>query len=545
MANNYQLLIKHLLQTPIAQASRKQIVYRGELRFTYPEFVARVHRLAGALTALGAKPGMRIAVADWDSHRYLEAYFAVPMLGCVLMMVNIRLSPAQIAYTLDHSDAEILLLNKDFFPACRNIRDQLPNIRQVVCLADDQAPEDGGYGDKYAGDYEMLLAAAPPAYDFPDFDENTTATSFYTTGTTGDPKGVYFSHRQLVLHTLTLLSTIAMGGIHGRVSREDVYMPLTPLFHVHGWGFPYLATMMGMQQVYIGRFQPALALNLIAAEGVTTSHCVPTILHMLLGAPEAAHVDLRKWRVVVGGSAMPAALCRAALARGIDVHSGYGMSESCPIMTISQITAEMLAEDSSPEREVEIRCAAGQPGALIELALADEAMNFLPHDGKTVGEVVARGPCLTAGYVKNEPASAALWRGGWMHTGDLGSIDRFGLLHVLDRRKDVIKSGGEWISSLALEDVILRDARVSECAVVAVYDYMWGERPAAIVVRKPDATLTEEDVKSLIRARVELGELSRYAIPDHVFFAEALEKTSVGKLDKKKLRVIYGAAESA
>jgi fatty-acyl-CoA synthase len=213
-------------------------------------------------------------------------------------------------------------------------------------------------------------------------------------------------------------------------------------------------------------------------------------------------------------------------------------------MTISQITGDMLAEDPSPQREVEIRCATGQVGALVELALADDAMNFLPRDGKSVGEVVARGACLTHGYVKNEAASAALWRGGWMHTGDLGSIDKFGLLHVLDRAKDVIKTGGEWISSLALEDIILRDAWVSECAVVAIHDYMWGERPVAIVVRKPDTALTEDEVKSLIRARVELGELSRYAIPDHVFFAEALEKTSVGKLDKKKLRVIYGAGSS-
>ena len=355
---------------------------------------------------------------------------------------------------------------------------------------------------------------------------------------------MYFSHRQLVLHALALISTIAMSGFNGRISPEEVYMPLTPMFHVHGWGFPFVATLMGMQQVYTGRFQPSVALKLLAAERVTSSHCVPTILHMLLNAPEAANVDFSCWRVVVGGAAMPAALCRAALARGIDVYSGYGMSESCPIMTISQITGDMLADDPSPERDVDIRCATGQAGALVELALADEAMNFLPHDGKSIGEVVARGPCLTAGYVKNEAASAALWRGGWMHTGDLGRIDQFGLLHVLDRAKDVIKTGGEWISSLALEDIILRDVRVSECAVVAIHDYMWGERPVAIVVRKPDTALTEDEVKSLIRARVELGELSRYAIPDHVFFAEALEKTSVGKLDKKKLRVIYGAASS-
>jgi fatty-acyl-CoA synthase len=540
MPNDYQLLIKHLLKAPVARASRRQIVYRGALRFTYPDFVARVHRLAGSLTALGAKPGMRVAIAEWDSHRYLEAYFAVPMLGCVLMMVNIRLSPAQIAYTLDHSDAEILLINKDFLPVCRTMRGRLPKLRHVIVLTDDAAPEEDDQGETYAGDYETLLAAAAPACDFPDFDENTIATIFYTTGTTGAPKGVCFSHRQLVLHTLTLLSTLAMSGCS--VSHEDVYMPLTPLFHVHGWGFPYAATLMGMQQVYAGRFEPSLVLQLIAAERVTFSHCVPTVLQRLLAAPEADNVDFSAWRVIVGGAAMPAALCRTALARAIDVRSGYGMSESCPIMTVGQITSDMLADDPGPARDVEIRCAAGQPGALIELALADDDMNFLPHDGRSVGEVVARGPCLAAFYVKDEAASAALWRGGWMHTGDLGRIDEFGLLHVLDRSKDVIKTGGEWISSLALEDVILGDSRVSECAVIAIYDYMWGERPAAIVVRKPDASLTEDDVKSLIRARVELGELSRYAIPDHVFFAETLEKTSVGKLDKKKLRVIYGAA---
>ncbi len=445
MANKHQLLIKHILKMPIAQASRKEIVYRGELRLTYPQFVERVHRLAGALTALGAKPGMRIAVVDWDSHRYLEAYFAIPMLGCVLMTVNIRLSPAQIAYTIDHSDAEIMLINKDFYPACAGIREQLTKIKKVVCLADDRAPADDGYGEKYASDYETLLAAAAPAYDFPDFDENTTATTFYTTGTTGEPKGVYFSHRQIVLHALTVMSTIVMSGHNGRLSREDVYMPLTPMFHVHGWGFPFVATLMGMQQVYIGRFQPKLVLKLLAAERVTTSHCVPTILHMLLAAPEAESIDFSRWRVLVGGSAMPEALCRAALARGIDVYTGYGMSESCPIMTISQITGDMLADDPSLEHAVKIRCATGQAAALLELALADENMNLLPHDGKSIGEVVARGACLTNGYVKNEAASAALWRGGWMHTGDIGTIDQYGLLHVLDRSKDVIKTGGEWI----------------------------------------------------------------------------------------------------
>ncbi len=542
--HDYKLLLKNILKTPLAQASRKHIVYRGEQRFTYPQFSERVHRLGAALSSLGAKPGTRIAVMDWDSHRYLEAYFAIPALGCVLMNVNIRLAPEQIAYTIDHCDAEILLINKDFYPACHSIRAKLPKIKHYICLADDNAPTDNDYGEKYAGDYESLLAAADPAPEFPDFDENTIATSFYTTGTTGLPKGVFFTHRQLVLHTLSLMSTLLMAGVNGRVSREDVYLPLTPMFHVHAWGFPYVAVMMGMQQVYPGRFLPATVLKLLATESITISHCVPTILHMILASPEADKLDLRGWKVIIGGSSMPAPLCRAALARGIDAYSGYGMSESAPILTISQITHDLLPDPADIEAGVKIRCAAGFPGALIELAIVDENMNALPHDGCAIGEVVARGPSLTAGYIKNEQASAALWRGGWLHTGDIGTISPDGLLHILDRSKDVIKTGGEWISSLALEDILLRHPAISECAVIAAPDPLWGERPLAIAVLKPGATATEDALKTLIRTQVDAGQLCRYAVPEHIVFADALEKTSVGKLDKKKMRAMYGSTQA-
>jgi len=541
-AHDYQLLIKNILKTPIAQASARQIVYRGEQRFSYPQFAERVHRLAGALSALGAKHGTRIAVMDWDSHRYLESYFAIPALGAVLMMVNIRLSPDQIAYTVDHAEAEILLVNKDFFPYCKQIRDRLPRVKSVICLTDDGIADDGDYGDKYAGEYEALLSAAPASYDFPDFDENSTATTFYTTGTTGMPKGVYFSHRQLVLHTLTLMSTLMMAGINGRISREDVYMPLTPMFHVHAWGFPYVATMMGMQQIYIGRFLPPVVLKLLATERVTVSHCVPTIMHMILSAPEAAQIDLSGWKVIIGGSALPRALCRAALARGIDIFTGYGMSETCPILTLSQLKHDLLPELNGSDTEIDYRVSAGVPGAMIEIAIVDDEMKQLPKDGVATGEVVARTPSLTAGYARNPEASEALWRGGWLHTGDIGRIDPTGYLHIVDRSKDVIKTGGEWISSIALEDIILSNTGVSECAVIAMEDPRWGERPIAVVVRKPDARISEDDIKAMIRQRTETGELSRFAIPDHVVFAEALEKTSVGKLDKKKMRAMYGSA---
>jgi fatty-acyl-CoA synthase len=527
-------LIKQILKMPIAQASRRQIVYRGDLRFTYPEFVERVHRLGGALEALGAGMGSRVAVMDWDSHRYLEAYFAVPMLGSVLMMVNIRLSPDQIAYTIDHSGAEILLVNADFLPVLDAIRDRLPKLRAIVIMSDAAtAPEVPGS----AGEYETLLEAAPAHKDFPDFDETTQATTFYTTGTTGLPKGVMFSHRQLVLHTLALMSTLMMAGLNGRISREDVYMPLTPMFHVHAWGFPYVATMMGMQQVYVGRFLPDVVCHLLRTEHVTVSHCVPTIMHMILNAPAAKDIDFNGWRVIIGGSALPRALCEAALRRGVDIYAAYGMSETCPIMTMTQLRGDIL--DTEPDRkeaEIRMRLAAGMPAVLCEVRVVDEAMNDVPHDGTSVGEVVARSPCLTPGYAGNAEASEALWRGGWLHTGDIATMDRDGFLRIVDRVKDVIKTGGEWISSIGLEDIVLTHPAISEVAVVGIADERWGERPVAFVVARPDTVIDEASVRAHVRAHADAGAISRFAVPDRIIVVDALDKTSVGKLDKKLMR---------
>jgi fatty-acyl-CoA synthase len=303
---------------------------------------------------------------------------------------------------------------------------------------------------------------------------------------------------------------------------------------------------MGMKQVYAGRFLPPVVLKLLATEGITISHCVPTIMHMILSAPEAANIDLRGWKVIIGGSAMPRAMCQAALARGIDIYSGYGMSETCPVLTLAQVKLEQIAEPGEgSSEEIDIRTSAGMPAMLVDLAIVDDHMNQLPHDGHSTGEIVARSPALTPGYAKNPEASEALWRGGWLHTGDIGAIDKHGYLHVLDRSKDVIKTGGEWISSLGLEDIILSNPAISECAVIGIEDHRWGERPVAVVVLKPGAHATEDEVKGMIRARAETGELSRYAVPDHVIFAEALEKTSVGKLDKKKMRILYGAVKAA
>jgi len=291
---------------------------------------------------------------------------------------------------------------------------------------------------------------------------------------------------------------------------------------------------------------PPVVLKLLATEQITISHCVPTIMHMILTAPEAANIDLKGWKVIIGGSALPRAMAQAALARGIDIYSGYGMSETCPVLTLAQIKLDDIPEPGTGSaKELDIRTSAGMPAMLIDLSIVDDHMNHLPHDGVATGEIVARSPALTQGYSKNPEASETLWKGGWLHTGDIGAIDANGYVHVLDRSKDVIKTGGEWISSLGLEDIILTNPAISECAVIGVEDSRWGERPIAIVVLKPGAAASEDDIKGMIRSRSETGELSRYAVPDHVVFAESLEKTSVGKLDKKRMRVLYGTVKAA
>lgn len=529
----YPLLIKQLLKMPMAQASRREIVYRGDHRFTYPQFVERVQRLGGVLAAFGAGMGSRIAVMDWDSHRYLEAYFAIPMSGAVMMTVNIRLSPEQIAYTIQHSGAEILLIHRDFLPLLEKIREMLPTVRAAVLLSDEPDPQ---MPEGFAGEYEALIADAA-LHQFPDFDENTEATTFYTTGTTGMPKGVVFTHRQIVLHTLGIMSTLAMAGLNAKFSREDVYMPLTPMYHVHAWGIPYAATMMGMQQVYVGRFVPETVLKLFAAERVTVSHCVPAIMHMILSAPAAQNLDLSGWHVIIGGSALSRSLCEAALLRGIDIFSAYGMSETGPLITLTQLRADLLdAASDRREMEIGLRLSAGMPAALVDLRIVDEHMRDMPRDGKSVGEVVVRAPYLTPYYVHDPLASDELWQGGWMHTGDIGAMDENGYLRIVDRVKDVIKSGGEWISSMDVESIIMTHPSVLEVAVVGGADERWGERPIAFVVIKPGAVPDEQEIRAKVRARSETGQISRHAVPDRIIFVDALDKTSVGKLDKRAMR---------
>jgi fatty-acyl-CoA synthase len=537
-AYTYPLLIKQLLHTPLVQSPDQEIVYRDLRRLTYVDLRDRIGRLASTLAQIGARPGDTVGMLDWDSNRFLEAFFAVPMMGAVLQTVNVRLSPEQIVYTIKHAGSSVLLINDEFVELLQSIMPQLPNVKKLVVLSDRKAASTGDL--PFVGDYEELLAAASPDYDFPDFDENTQATTFYTTGTTGLPKGVYYSHRQLVLHALAELATFGVAGKQGRLHRDDVYMPITPMFHVHAWGFPWAATLAGLKQVYPGRYEPALLLKLIKTEGVTFTHGVPTILQMLLGAAASADVDLTGLKMVIGGSALPKALAKEALARGIDIYAGYGMSETGPLLSVAHVESSELTGDS--EREVKIRSKAGRACPLVDLRIVGPDMKEMPHDGKASGEIVVRAPWLTQGYFNNLEASKQLWMGGYLHTNDIGVMSPDGYLQITDRIKDVIKTGGEWVSSLELEDIIRHRAGVAECAVIGIKDARWGERPLALVVRDPKAqpAVSEEDVKAHVMTYCEKGVISKYAVPQKILFVDALAKTSVGKLDKKALREQYG-----
>jgi fatty-acyl-CoA synthase len=321
---------------------------------------------------------------------------------------------------------------------------------------------------------------------------------------------------------------------------DDVYMPITPMFHVHAWGLPYVATAMGLKQVYPGRYEPKVLLQLKAAEKVTFSHCVPTILQMLLNVPPADAGDLAGWKIVIGGSALTKALAQSALDRGIDVWGGYGMSETCPTLSQAQLKPESLS--LSPDERLAMRCKSGLPLPLVEMRIVDTDMNPLPHDGKSTGEIVVRAPWLTQAYRGNPDASAVLWEGGYLHTQDIGSIDAAGYLQITDRLKDVIKSGGEWVSSIEVEDFLLQHAGVAEAAVLGVKDEKWGERPVALVVaRAGQGAPTESDLKKHLMVYVERGLLSKFAVPANIRFVDAIARTSVGKINKRALRDQYAS----
>jgi len=532
-AYSYPLLIKNLMFAPVVDNPNQEIVYRGTVRFTYRQFQERVRRLAAALGKIGVKPGDTVAVMDWDSHRYLECFFAVPMIGAVLHTVNVRLSAEQLVYTISHAEDTVIIVNSDFLPILDQIKGRIDTVRKLILINETGAPP----AVTLDAEYEALLASAEPMQEFPEFDENTRATTFYSTGTTGMPKGVYFSHRQLVLHTLGTIATLATAVTQGRFHREDVYMPLTPMFHVHAWGIPYVATMLGVKQVYPGKYVPEILLKLIAEEKVTFSHCVPTILNMLVSSPAAAAVNLSGWRVLIGGAALPRSVAIAALKRGVDVSVGYGLSESCPVLTLSQLSTEQLK--LGMEEQADLRCRTGRPFALVNLKVVDQKGGEVPSDDKASGEIVVRAPWLTQGYHKDQTNSQKLWEGGWMHTQDIACRNTAGSIRITDRSKDIIKVGGEWLSSLELEDILSTHQAVAESAVVGQADVTWGEIPVALVVLKKDQKATEKELSAHVKNYADKGVLPREAFLIKIRFVDAIDKTSVGKINKVALRAKY------
>lgn len=528
------LLIRDLLTRVRSWAPQQRIVYRDVRELTYAEFLERVERLAQVLTHLGVRPGDRVGVMDWDSHRYLELFFAVPMLGAVLHTVNVRLTSDQIAYTLRHAGDSVVLFHPDFQEVVESLVAGLPEVRTWISLSDSgQAPTTTV---PLAGDYEQLLASVASGFQFPDLNENTVATLFYTTGTTGEPKGVYFTHRQIVLHTLTVGFAFAAHEEPVSLRSGDVYLPLTPMFHVHAWGIPYIATVLGLKQVYPGRYEPQLLLDLIQRHRVSFSHCVPTLLQMLLHHPNSGVVDFAGLNLVIGGAPLPKGLAQQAMDRGIRIMGGYGMSETCPVVAASHCKPEQAIQGQSHCLDVLSRT--GFPLPLVEAGIWGAEGRLLPAGRDQVGELVLRCPWLTAGYYQDPERSTALWHGGWLHTGDIAYRDTDGYIRITDRLKDVIKIGGEWISSLELENALSQHEGVKEVAVVGRPDPKWDERPHAEVVLRMEAVgkVTSRDLQKFLHRFIDDGVIHKRAVLTEMRIVESLPRTSVGKIDKKRIR---------
>ncbi|HET8802788.1 MAG TPA: fatty acid--CoA ligase [Marinobacter sp.] len=531
-AHQYPLLIKQLLLSGPRYNPDQEIVYSNHSKYTYTDLVERIHRLANALTDAGVKPGDTVAVMDWDTPRYLECFFAVPMIGAVLHTINVRLSPDQIVYTMNHAGDDLVLVHDDFLPILDAVKSQIKTVKAYIQLTDAAPAQSTSL--ETVGEYEALLAKSAHHFDFPDFDENSVATTFYTTGTTGNPKGVFFSHRQLVLHTLAITGSLSAYDEMPLLRSSSVYMPVTPMFHVHAWGVPYAATMLGIKQVYPGRYEPEMLVDLLKAHKVTFSHCVPTIMQMMMATESIKTADLSNWHVLIGGSALTRGLCDAGARLGIRMYTGYGMSETCPLLSTSHLTPEDLELPLAEQTSKRIKTGVAVP--MVQLEVVDPSGQPVAHDGEAKGEVVTRAPWLTQSYFKEPEKGEELWQGGWLHTGDVASMEPDNTLVIKDRIKDVIKTGGEWLSSLDLENLISQHPAVAAAAVVGVPDEKWGERPHALVTLRPGEQAGIEDIQNHLKQFVDSGEINKWAIPEQIDFVEDIPKTSVGKINKKLIR---------
>ncbi|WP_296405206.1 fatty acid--CoA ligase [Psychrobacter sp.] len=540
-AHNFPLIIKHLLDRSRMTANEEEIVFSDKARMTYKQFFKRIAKLANVLKALNLEKGDVISVMDWDTPRFLESYFAVPMSQYVLQTVNIRLSPEKILYTINHAKPKVLLLNSEFAPMVKDYQFDNSSIQHIIWLDDDGVKCEDVMPERQSlvvGEYETLLDKASDDFYFEDFDENAIAVTFYTSGTTGNPKGVFYSHRQLVLHTMAVASTLGTLPQKQGVVLGDVYMPMTPMFHAMAWGFPYMVTMLGLKQVYPGRYSPDKLIHLMETEKVTLTHCVPTIVQMILDQAQKEGKKFNGLKMLTGGTRLTEGLATNALSSGIEIFTGYGMSETGPLISVTEFKSNEA--DMDLKDDVKRRCLSGKPVIMVENQLWDDTGKLLANDGAEVGELVVRAPWLTQSYAKNSDAGDELWEGGYMHTQDIASIRADGWLQISDRLKDVIKTGGEWISSLEIETILSLHPAVADVAVVGIPDEKWSERPLAVMVfRSGFEDTNPKDIIALTEQAAEKGLIPKYGIPEYYKIVEALPKTSVGKHDKKVMREIY------
>ena len=524
---DWQLTLTHVLERARRVFHDQQISSRhaaGVHRYSFADMTRRVDRLAGALASLGVSRGDRIGTLGWNSHRHLEAYYAVPCMGAVLHTLNLRLHPDQLGYVINHARDRVLLVDASLLPLLEKVGDRIPTVEHVVVMS--EGPMGAGLPPG-AHDYEALLAGAPAGFVWPELDEQDAAALCYTSGTTGHPKGVLYSHRALVLHTLGFSIADAFA-----IRERDVVLTIVPMFHANAWGLPFAAGMLGCSLVLPGpHLAPKDLVDLIESEGVTFVGGVPTIVSALCHyLSESGRKVPTLRQILVGGSALPRVLLESFEAMGIEVVHAWGMTELSPAGTVSRLRRDMEAWPQ--EEKTRVRLLQGSPFPLVELRIVLDDGTVAPWDGATAGELEARGPWVARAYYE-DPSGADRFHDGWFRTGDVASIDSRGYVRLVDRTKDMVKSGGEWISSVDLENVIMGHPQVAEAAVIAVAHPKWSERPLACVVPKPDCAgaLSRSAIREWLRGRV-----ADWWLPDDVVVIEVVPKTSVGKFDKKVLR---------
>ena len=530
---NYPLTLRSLLDRATTFFSRKEIVTRvgdGTARTTYGELGKRARRLASGLASLGVGDSDRVATLCWNHQQHLELYFAVPCMGAVLHTVNFRLFADQIVFILNDAEDKVVAIDASLLPLLEQVMPRLTSVRHVLVVGDTPAGLDSLDGRPVHA-YEDVMSSGSEDFAFPDLDEQHASAMCYTSGTTGNPKGVVYSHRATVLHSLgeALPDVLALR-------ESDVVMPVVPMFHVNAWGLPFTCSLVGATQVLPGAAPtPADLLKLIASERVTMTAGVPTVWLAMLAALESGSHDLSSLnRIVCGGSAAPRAMMeRYEKQYGVPIWHAWGMTEMTPLGSVAWLKSYL--KDTSEDERWRYLTSQGLPSPLVEIRALDEEGRDIPWDGKALGELVVRGPWVTAGYYHDLNPTERFTDDGWFRTGDVVSIDPEGYFQIADRTKDLVKSGGEWISSIDLENALVGHPAVAEACVIAVPHPKWGERPLACVVLRPNAMdVTREQLIDFLRPS-----FARWWLPDDVVFVTELPRTGVGKLDKKVLRDQY------